>query len=77
MRIGLGIFLLVVGAVLAFAVRDNIEAVDLTMVGYICMAAGLLAVVLSLVLQAQRTNTTHRQVVDQPGDGEPPAAPRR
>ena len=40
MGIGLGIFLLVVGAILSFGVRDNLSALDLTMVGYICMGAG-------------------------------------
>lgn len=73
MRIGLGIFLLLVGAILAFAVRDNIEAVDLTIVGYICMAAGALALILSLVLQNQRRNTSHREVVERRDSGEPPA----
>lgn len=52
MYIGLGIFLLVVGAILSFAVRDSINAVDLTMIGYICMGAGALAIVLSFVAQA-------------------------
>jgi hypothetical protein len=52
MYIGLGIFLLVVGAILSFAVRDSISAVDLTMIGYICMGAGALAIVLSFLAQA-------------------------
>ncbi|MEI2776011.1 MAG: DUF6458 family protein [Tetrasphaera sp.] len=52
MYIGVGIFLLVVGAILSFAVRDSISAVDLTMVGYICMGAGALAIVLSFLVQA-------------------------
>lgn len=64
MRIGFGIFLLAVGAILAFAVQDNIGAVDLTLVGYIAMAAGALTLVLSLILQAVRSNTSHREVVD-------------
>ena len=54
MYIGLGIFLLVIGAVLSFAVRDSISAVDLTMVGYICMGAGALAILLSLVMGPKR-----------------------
>ncbi|MGC0144042.1 DUF6458 family protein [Pseudactinotalea sp. Z1732] len=73
MRIGLGVFLLVVGAILGFAVRDNINAVDLTMIGYICMGAGVLAIVLSLVLQGQRANTSHREVVERRDEGPPPA----
>ena len=50
MYVGLGIFLLVVGAILSFAVRESISAVDLTMIGYIMMAGGALAVLLSLVM---------------------------
>jgi len=50
MGLGTGIFLLVVGAVLAFAVRDGLDAVDLTAVGWICMSAGVLAIVLTTAL---------------------------
>jgi len=50
MYVGLGIFLLVVGAILSFAVKDSISAVDLTMIGYIMMGGGALAILLSLVM---------------------------
>ena len=52
MYIGVGIFLLVVGAILSFAVKDSISALDLTMIGYICMGAGALAILLSFLVQA-------------------------
>ncbi|MCA0292711.1 MAG: DUF6458 family protein [Actinobacteria bacterium] len=55
MWVGLGIFLLVVGAILSFAVRDSIDAVDLTMIGYILMGGGALAVLLSLIMGSRRT----------------------
>ncbi|MBO1751041.1 hypothetical protein J4G33_04415 [Actinotalea sp. BY-33] len=74
MGIGSGIFLIVVGAVLAFAVRDSWDVVDLTVVGYICLGAGVLAVILSLVLNAQRANTSHREVVERHDDRTPPPA---
>ena len=64
MYIGGGITLLVIGAILSFAVRDNISGVNLTTIGYILMAAGVLAIILSLVFNAQRTNTTHREVIE-------------
>lgn len=54
MSIGVGIFLMVVGAILAFAVRDSWEAVDLTVVGYILLAAGLLGIVLSFYITNRR-----------------------
>ena len=71
MTIGIGIVLLVVGAIMSFAVRDSISGVDLSMIGYICMGAGALAVILGLVTNAQATNTRHKQVVEHRDDGTP------
>ena len=65
MALGGGIFLIVVGAILAFAVKDSWDAIDLTMVGYICLAVGVLAIIVSLVVNAQNRNTKHTEVVDQ------------
>ncbi len=73
MTIGIGIVLLVVGAIMSFAVRDSISGVDLSMIGYICMGAGALAVILGLVTNAQATNTRHKQVVEHRDDGTPVA----
>lgn len=64
MAIGSGIFLLVVGAILAFAVNDSVESVDLGMIGYICMGAGVLAIIISLVVNAQRSNSTHTERIE-------------
>ena len=73
MGIGTGIALLVIGAILSFGVSDRIEGVDLTVIGYICMGAGALAIILAMVMMQQRTNTTHRQVVERHEDpGLPP-----
>jgi hypothetical protein len=65
MALGSGIFLIVVGAILAFAIQDSWDAVDLTTVGYICIAAGVLAIIVSLVVSAQARKTTHTEVIDQ------------
>lgn len=55
MYIGLGIFLLVVGAILYFAVGATmLGPVSLSMVGMIMMIGGLLAIVLSFVQGAGR-----------------------
>lgn len=54
MGYGLGVFLLALGLILALAVQDLIDAVDLTMIGWILAAAGLLIVVLTAV-QANRS----------------------
>lgn len=64
MAVGLGILLIVTGAILAFAVDVSVSGVDLQLVGYILIGAGALAVILSLVTNQQRTHTEHRQVVD-------------
>lgn len=57
MYIGVGIFLIVVGAILTFALNASFDAVNLAAIGWICMAAGLLAILLSLVLANRRTAT--------------------
>ena len=54
---------------LAFAVTDAINGVDLTMVGYICMAAGALGIVLSLIVNSRRDHA----VRDSRRDDLPPA----
>ena len=74
MYIGLGIVLLVVGAILTFAVGDSqVGSVDLAMIGYILMAGGVLAVILSFVAQAgSRRNggvTTTRESHVDPNTG--------
>ena len=50
MGIGTSIFLLAVGAILAFAVTDAISGVELTVVGYILMGAGALGLVISMIV---------------------------
>lgn len=74
MGIGGGIALIVIGAILAFGVSDNIANVDLTVIGYICMGAGLLALILALVINQQRAHTSHREVVERHEDRTPPPA---
>ena len=64
MGLGTGIALLVVGGILAFGVKDSFSALDLTAIGYICMGAGVLAIILTLVLQQQRRSTSHTSVVE-------------
>ncbi len=61
MYFGGSIALIALGAILAFAVQDSLSGVDLVTVGYICMAAGALGIVLSLVMNNQRAHGTRRQ----------------
>ncbi len=64
MGIGGGIFLLVVGAILSFGVSDAVEGVNLVVIGYILMGAGVLTIVLAIAINNQRTNTRHTEVVE-------------
>lgn len=54
MGIGASVFLLAIGAVLAFAVTDAISGVDLTAVGYILMGAGALGLLLTTLVFGRR-----------------------
>lgn len=54
MSIGLGIFLIALGAILSFAVSDALPGVNLEMIGWILMAAGLATTVISVILMSQR-----------------------
>jgi len=49
MGIGVSIFLIAVGAILAFAVNVTVTGIDLDTVGVILMIVGLLGLLLSLV----------------------------
>ena len=49
MGYGFGAFLLVVGLVLALAVTDGINGVDVTMIGWIMAAVGLVLIAITAV----------------------------
>ena len=53
MTVGGSIFLIAVGAILRYAVQDEIEAINLETVGLILMIAGVLGLVLGLFLMSQ------------------------
>ena len=61
MGIGIGIVLIVIGAILLFALNVNLPFVTDDTLGIILIVAGILALILSLVLNAQRTRTRHVQ----------------
>lgn len=69
MRIGTSIFLLALGAVLAFAVNAEVSFVSLDLVGYILMAAGVVGLIWAL-LASQRNRSTETRTVQDPGTGE-------
>ena len=57
MGYGFGGFLLVVGLVLALAVRDSVNGVDLVMVGWIMALVGALVIVLTAVTLSRGRGT--------------------
>lgn len=72
MGIGLGIVLIVIGAILVFAYNGNIPFMDDNTLGVILMVAGVIAVVAALVITAQRGRTKHVQ--ENRYEGPPPRA---
>ena len=77
MAIGSGIFLIAVGAILAFALNESVDAVNLYLVGWILMGVGVLGIIISLVVNGQnrkRTTVTESRTT-QPQQA--PAAPQQ
>jgi hypothetical protein len=84
MGYGLGIFLLALGLILALAVQDTINNVDLTLIGWILALAGVLVIVLTAATmnrgRASRTvsTTTHpdgsQTTTEQQHRNDPPPA---
>ena len=59
MGYGLGVFLVAVGLILALAVQDMIDAIDLTTIGWILAVAGILIIVITAIqANSKRTHTT-------------------
>lgn len=63
MGIGLGVFLIIAGAVLAFGVKAQISDFDLTTIGYILMGGGVLVILLSLLIFMPRTRRTRSTAI--------------
>ena len=75
MGIGGSIFLLALGAILAFAVNADISGIDINVVGYVLMLAGLVGLIVTIWFWNSRRRTvveearpvirTDGQVVDE------------
>ncbi|WP_454130089.1 DUF6458 family protein [Microbacterium aurum] len=71
MSIGAGIALIVIGAILVFAINvDTSQFVDLDMIGYIMMAAGAVVLLLGLVFLFRRRSTEQVTRTVDPAVGE-------
>jgi predicted membrane channel-forming protein YqfA (hemolysin III family) len=64
MSIGASIFLLVIGAILTFAVNVTTEGFNLNTVGIILMVAGVIGLLLSLLFWSSFSPYRRRRVVD-------------
>jgi hypothetical protein len=58
MGIGVSVFIMAVGAILAFAVERSVEGLDLDAVGVILMLVGAIGLMTSLVVWGPRTRRT-------------------
>ena len=67
MTVGAGIFLAALGAILRYAVADQVDGVDLRAIGVILMIAGVVGIVIGLI----QTATARRHVVTEYHDAPP------
>jgi len=71
MGIGIGVVLLVIGLILVLnAVSIDLSFVNDNTLGWILVIVGVLAIVLALIMNAQRSRTKH--VEERRYDGPPP-----
>jgi len=70
MGIGVSIFLIAVGAILAFAVDAEVSGLDIAVVGFILIGAGVIGLLLTMFLWGprRRSSVEQRAVYD---DGAP------
>jgi len=69
MTIGGSIALIVLGAILAFAVTLEVAGIDIQVVGFILMLGGVIGVIVGLSLRQRRVaDTRTTRVVDQDPD---------
>lgn len=77
MHIGSGVFLLVLGAILSWGVADRVSGVNLHVIGLICMAGGVLAILFSLVTGSRSRGYGHPHRDRRQGDRHHGRAGRR
>jgi ABC-type transport system involved in cytochrome c biogenesis permease subunit len=75
MGLGVGIFLVAVGAILAFAVHATSSAVNIHTVGWILMAVGAIGILLSLIFWSSWAGPGYFSSRRRAYDGPPPDDP--
>ena len=77
MGIGVGIFLIAVGAILAFAVEYQANNVDIAAIGWILMGAGVAGILLDLIVFGpRRRDVAGAAVVEERRVYDDPRGPR-
>ncbi|QLQ40064.1 DUF6458 family protein [Micromonospora robiginosa] len=66
MGIGTSIFLIAVGAILTFALNASVGGVDLDVVGWILMAAGVLGLIMTTLVWGRRRQVVTTTAAEQP-----------
>ena len=61
MGIGSSIALIAIGAIFAFALDFDVAGLDITVIGYILMAAGLLGLLFTALIFGRRDRTVIRE----------------
>ena len=69
MGIGASIFLLALGAILAFAVEADVSGLDIGVIGWILMLAGLAGLIITLWFWNSRRRTVVTRTQQQPAAG--------
>lgn len=62
MTLGVSLFLLALGAIIAWAVSFELTGVDLNVVGVILMVAGAIGLIWALIAGSRRTEVRERDV---------------
>jgi hypothetical protein len=65
MGIGASIFLIAVGAILAFAVHADVSGLDIAVVGWILMAVGVLGLIMTMFIWGPHRSTARSGVVEE------------
>jgi len=65
MGIGASIFLIAVGAILAFAVNYDISGLDIAVIGYILMIVGVIGLIMTAFIWGPRRTAARADVVEE------------
>lgn len=65
MGIGVSIFLIALGAILAFAVNFAVSGLDINVVGYILMIVGVIGLIMTAFIWGPRRTAARRDVVEE------------